>query len=822
MGGKTILEFYPFDIDYIADKTATIRLFGYTKEGKSVVVLDDSFIPYFYVIINPKKKEKAVEFIKNIEVKTEERTIKPLGIHVFEKKLIGNPVTALRVDVQLPTDISILKEYIKETPGYLDRVEIDVSFYKRYLIDKKFQMLTRLRCNGEIIEDKKYKADYVVLADSIEEAEGEVYENPRILAFDIETYNPIGNPRPSKDPVLMISIATNYGFEKVITWKRFENSKKYVEFVESELDLLKRFSEIIEKENPQIIVGYNSDNFDFPYLHERAKKYKLSFNWGIDRSKLRLSRRGINKVAKIKGVPHIDIYTFIKNILSPTLKTEVYDLNSVASELLGEEKLDGVDWTNIAKFWDVGGENLSKVVDYSMKDSILTIKLMNKLFPLISELTRIVGQSIFDVSRMTYGQCVEWFLAKNAASFNELIPPKPIGSYVSTRINKTYEGAYVHEPKPGIFENIVVYDFRSLYPSIIVSHNICPTTIFCDCCKDGYKTPPIGGKSFSFCKKHKGFVPSLLDDLINRRMRIKEILKKIHKDDVDYTILSARSYAIKTIANAIYGYFGFARSRWYCLECAASITAWGRYYIKNVIEQAKKYGFNVLYADTDSLFISLDNKKLEEAEKFIENINKNLPGVMELEFQGFYTRGIFVAAKKRYALADMNGNLIIKGLEWVRRDWSKIAKDTQMAVLKAILIDGSTEKAVDIIKDTIKRLKDGNISLEEVTIFTQLTRKIENYESIGPHVSAAIKAREKGYTFEPGQMIKYVVVKGEGSISDKSYILEEVKDNKLEYDPEYYINNQVLPAVERIFEVLGVTKDELRGKIQTKLEGFFR
>ena len=367
---------------------------------------------------------------------------------------------------------------------------------------------------------------------------------------------------------------------------------------------------------------------------------------------------------------------------------------------------------------------------------------------------------------------------------------------------------------------MVVYDFRSLYPSIIVSYNICPTTLFCDCCKEGYTTPEIEGKKYSFCKKHKGFIPQLLEDLINRRVRIKEILKTLTKEDEDYTILSARSYAIKTIANAMYGYLGFARSRWYCWECAASITALGRHYIKKVIDEAEKREFKVLYADTDSLFISLENKSLEEAEKFIEEVNSSLPEMMELDFQGFYSRGIFIA-KKRYALADTLGNLTIKGLEWVRRDWSKIAKDTQMKVLRAILIDGSKEEAINIVLDTIKKLKAGDMPVEEVTIYTQLTRRIEDYESIGPHVSAAIKAREKGYTFEPGQIIKYVIVKGSGSISDKAFILEEVLERKLEYDPEYYINNQVLPAVERIFEVIGVSKDELLGKRQTKLGGFF-
>ena len=819
MAGKTILEFYPFDIDYNEDEKE-IRIFGYTKSGESVVVLDKKFNPYFYVIVNAKKKDAALEFIKNIKLNSEEGIITPLKAGIFNRKLIGNSVTAIKVDVKKQKEIRLIVEEIKKTPGFEEIVEIDISPHRRYLIDNKFQMLTRIRCNGDILENKNYNVDYTILSDSIEEVGGEVIENPKIMALDIETYNPIGNPRPTKDPIIMVSVSTNYGLNKVITWKKFDCDKDYVEFVDSEIDLLKKIKQVIQKEKPEIIVGYNSDNFDFPYIQERAKKYKINLNVGLDRSNLRINKRGIGTAASIKGIPHIDLYTFIRNILGPTLKTETYNLNSVANELIGEKKLDDFHWTELSKLWDDGGANLNKVVEYSLNDAVITLKLAEKLFNLVVELTKIVGQSLFDVSRMTYGQCVEWFLIKNAHDFNELIPPKPVGKFVSNRINKTYEGAYVHEPKPGLYENITVYDFRSLYPSIVVSYNICPTTLFCDCCKEGYTTPDIDGKKYSFCKKHKGFIPKLLEDLINRRIRIKEILKKLDKQDEDYKILSSRSYAIKTIANAIYGYFGFGRSRWYCIECAASITALGRYYIKKVIEDAEKWGFNVLYSDTDSIFIALGDKSLEDGEKFVKDVNENLPEMMELEFQGFYPRGIFVA-KKRYALADTIGKLTVKGLEWVRRDWSNVAKETQINVLKTILISGSIDKAVEIVKETIKNLKSGKVPLSEVTIYTQLTRKIEDYDSIGPHVSAAIKARDKGYKFEPGQIIKYVVVKGGGSISDKSYILDDVIERNLEYDPEYYINNQVLPAVERIFEVIGISKDELMGKIQTTLGGFF-
>ena len=813
------MEFYPFDIKY-DDNEEKIVVYGYTKEGEKVIVVDNSFHPYFYAVISPEDKESVINSIKNLKVIVGEKEALIKKIEEYQSHLVGRDVTTLKLTFNTYSEMKHFFEPIKRISGVSELLETDIPIHRRYLIDKRFKMFTRVRVEGEKVKSTSPNTNFTILADVIEETNSELIENPKIMAVDIETYNPIGNPRPEKDPILMISISTNYGFNKVISWKKCDEMQDFVEVVESEMDVLLRFEDIIKNENPQIIVGYNSDNFDFPYINERAKKYKLNLKLGVDNSKLKITKRGIGKAAKIIGIPHIDLFIFIRNILGPTLKTETYNLNAVADELIGEKKVEGFHWTEMSKMWDNGGDDLKKIFEYSMKDAEITLKLMEKLFNLIAEMTKIVGQTPFDVSRMTYGQCVEWFLAKNAHDFKELIPPKPLGHFVSDRQAKSYEGAYVHKPEVGLFENIVVYDFRSLYPSIIVSYNICPTTLFCDCCKVGFETPEINGKKYSFCKEKKGFIPQLLENLINRRIRIKEIIKKLPKNDEDYKILSARSYAIKTIANAMYGYLGFARSRWYCWECAASITALGRHYITKVISEAESKGFSVLYADTDSLFISLKNKSLEDSKKFIKEINSSLPEMMELDFQGFYSRGVFLA-KKRYALSDTLGNLTIKGLEWVRRDWSKIAKETQIAVIKSILVDGSKEKAIRITRDTIKKLKEGKIPIDEVTIYTQLTRKIEDYESIGPHVSAAIKAKEKGYTFEPGQIIKYIIVKGSGSISDKAFILEDVLDRKLEYDPEYYINNQVIPAVEKIFEAVGISKDELLGKVQTKLGGFF-
>ncbi|HSO25693.1 MAG TPA: DNA polymerase domain-containing protein, partial [Methanobacteriaceae archaeon] len=208
-------------------------------------------------------------------------------------------------------------------------------------------------------------------------------------------------------------------------------------------------------------------------------------------------------------------------------------------------------------------------------------------------------------------------------------------------------------------------------------------------------------------------------------------------------------------------------------------------------------------------------------DKFLEFINQELPEGMELEYEGFYKRGFFVT-KKRYALIE-DEKIIAKGLELVRRDWAPIAKDTQQNILMAILKDGSPEKAREIVKKVIKDITSGEVAMNDMVIHTQISKNLSDYKQIGPHVMAAQKSIAKGRKIERGSIIRYVVVKGKEPISKRAIPIEDTDD--LEYDPEYYLKNQVLPAVSRIMDSLGYSSDELaelaQKERQSSLDAFF-
>ncbi len=771
---KTLL-----DADYITrDEKAVIRLFYKKKNSREISEIPD-FEPYFYVTVDDEKNlEKLGNEIKNLQnvTKTERKQMTDIRNNIF----------VIKVTVKEPKDVPELREKIKELEHCKEVREAAIPFAERYIINSG-----------------------LVPMENCEEI------SMNIAAFDMEVYNPGGEPHSDKDPIIMISYADSLGLKRVWTYKTDNLKLDFLEILKDEKEVIEKFVDTIKEQNIDIITGYNTDNFDFPYLKERAEKFKIKLEFGIDESPVKLERRGMNLGARIRGRPHVDMFPICRQVFNLSR----YRLEDVFLEISGIEKPD-IKVGELAGIWDSKNpEELGKLLEYSMSDAICALKIAISLLPLQYELSRITRDLIYESSRSASGQRVEALLVRKAYERNIIVPNKPSDRIAEERTRLTYAGAYVMEPEKGIHDNIVLFDFRSLYPSIIISHNIDLSTIDCECCKkDHYKSPT----GHYFCKKNKGFIPEVLNEIVMKRISVKKRMKE-EKDHEKKKFFDVEQQALKILANSMYGYFGFARARWYSRECAESIAALGREYIHKTISEVGKSGFKAIYSDTDSVYITKpdENSKegiLESAMKFQDKINKELPEGMELEYGGFYPRGIFIT-KKRYALSDEKGKLVVKGLETRRRDWAEIAKETQEAVLNAILRDKNPEKAAEIVKKAVQDIKTGRVPLKELAINTQITRGMAEYVQAGPHILAAKKAIKKGYEFKQGDIITYIVTKNGGSISDKSVIMDFVKEG--DYDADYYINNQVLPAVMRILEAVGYSEDELKGfGKQMKLGGF--
>ena len=753
------------DTDYITeDGKPVIRVFK-KENGEFRIEYDRNFEPYFYALL---EDDSAIEEVKKITAERHGSVVRVKRVEKVKKKFLARPVEVWKLYFNHPQDVPAIRGRIREHPAVVDIYEYDIPFAKRYLIDKGLIPM-----------------------------EGD--EKLKMLAFDIETLYHEGEEF-AEGPILMISYADE-SEARVITWKKVD--LPYVDVVSTEKEMIKRFLRVVKEKDPDVLITYNGDNFDFAYLKKRSEKLGVSFLLGRDGSEPKIQRMGDRFAVEVRGRIHFDLYPVIRR----TINLPTYTLEAVYEAIFGKPK-EKVYAEEIARAWETG-EGLERVARYSMEDAKVTYELGREFFPMEAQLSRLVGQSFWDVSRSSTGNLVEWFLLRKAYERNELAPNKPRESELKRRM-EGYAGAYVKEPEKGLWENIAYLDFRSLYPSIIITHNVSPDTLNREGCREYDEAPQVGHR---FCKDFPGFIPGLLGYLLDERQKVKKLMKAT-VDPIERKLLDYRQRAIKILANSFYGYYGYARARWYCKECAESITAWGREYIQMTIREIEeKFGFKVLYADTDGFFATIPGADAEtvkkKAEEFLKYINSKLPGALELEYEGFYRRGFFVT-KKKYALVDEEGKITTRGLEIVRRDWSEIAKETQARVLEALLRHGDVEEAVRIVKEVTEKLSKYEVPPEKLVIHEQITRELKDYKATGPHVAIAKRLAAKGIKVRPGTVISYIVLKGSGRIGDRAIPFDEFDPAKHKYDADYYIENQVLPAVERILKAFGYRKEDLK------------
>ena len=229
------IRFFPMYITYkvIGDR-AVIFLFGRTIDGKQICVTDSSFEPYFYVI--PKKGHDIKEKLKKLRIEKENNISYVTKIEEVKKNFLGKEVRAIKVYANLPKSIPVLREVVKVWESIDSINEYDILFTRKYLIDKDITPMTLVEVEGNASR-QKFKVP-VVNAISVKQFSDDTIKNPRILAFDIETYNPLGKQVvPEQNPIIMVGFAGE-NFKKVITWKHFKTDEKFIEFVNSEAQLL--------------------------------------------------------------------------------------------------------------------------------------------------------------------------------------------------------------------------------------------------------------------------------------------------------------------------------------------------------------------------------------------------------------------------------------------------------------------------------------------------------------------------------------------------------------------------------------------------------
>lgn len=621
---------------------------------------------------------------------------------------------------------------------------------------------------------------------------------------------------------------------------------------ENEAELIREFRDFVVVHcDPDILLSYNGLGFDYRYLWQRAELLGVGGWKHISRfivyecegrqRELSSSQMGAQDIFIINmlGRVNIDLYQYMKT----NMKLDSYKLDDVSQQFLGERKIE-LDANEhykemIRMCMENDGAKKAQVAEYCVQDCVLPIRLMLELeiFESFISMARITKTGMQGLS--IGGQQKK--VLNMFAIFSHTMEPKRIlnvsplkeaeadgattaaatGEEAKTQAQEeddSYEGATVIDPKKGFYKTpITALDFASLYPSVIRTHNLCPSMLVIDRRYDNldgvvYETHhPTEHVSCTFCTSLEGVVPTVLTHLLSERSKVKKMMKKVD-DKKKLAILNAMQLALKVCANSTYGFFGARKTGIMpCREIAMCTTKIGRDMIGRTVEIAESmFDATVVYGDTDSVFVLFnDDVTIEEASRrgtvISDRATAIFGGHIVLENEKSY-KPLLLIAKKRY-IGKMyeeqdDGTmkfikLDCKGVEVVRRDNCKFAKEVYTSVMNALIEDMSSEKACADLKRHLLELETNAVDNEKF-VLSKLMKKVYKNQDL-PHLQVCklMRLRNPGSEPRTGDRVPFVYVVKDIACKafEKAEDPEYARRQSLPIDRLHYLESQVIKPV---------------------------
>jgi len=586
-----------------------------------------------------------------------------------------------------------------------------------------------------------------------------------------------------------------------------EPSEGWLVWVDNEKTLLQQFVIQVNRFDPDIIIGWNVVNFDFRLLIQRAALHRVELALGRDSQTItwRDARNEVNQgFVSMSGRVVVDGIDALK---TATYHFDSFSLENVAQTLLGKgKKTENVD-DRLAQIEYDFKHNKVKLARYNLQDCqlVLAIFAHTKVLDFLTLRSQLTG---LELDRM--GGSV-------AAFINLYLPKLHRAGYISPNRPKdgglASPGGYVMSSKPGLYQHVLVLDFKSLYPSIIRTFKIDPLGLV-----EGLASPEEAIEGFKGAKfsRDKHFLPDIITSLWQQRDEAKK-----NQD-------AARSQAIKILMNSFYGVLGSGGCPFYDTRLASSITMRGHDIMQTTAKWIEQAGYEVIYGDTDSTFVWLNGEfsnqqvmqigqslALEINQKWQDNIRQThqLDCDLEIEFETHFSqflmptiRGSELGSKKRYAGLKTNKDgdeLIFKGLETVRSDWTQLAKEFQLKLYAMVFAGQNVQDYVlKIIRDT--RLG----KLDEQLIYRKrIRRRLDLYvKNVPPHVKAARLADQQNQAL--GKTLKYQ------HKSWISYVMTINGPQPIEYlssqiDYDHYVEKQIKPIAEGILPFIDLSFENM-------------
>ncbi|MBC8500639.1 MAG: DNA polymerase II [Nanoarchaeota archaeon] len=755
----------------VVDNKAYVYLFGRLENGESFLTINH-YRPYFYI-----KKKDLNKALKTNTFEYEETDLKN-----FKEE----PV--VKIILNIPKNVPEFRKRFEEKD--IECYEADIRFAYRFMMDKD------IKGSMETKGDFK-KGEFV----------NRIYEEPelssadwkpklKMLSIDIET------DRYGKELYSISMFSDNFAKAIIISDKKLKNAI----CVKNEKKLLEKFKKKLLELDPDIITGWNVIDFDLSKLHDKFKQYNIPFQLGRNDDTCFIKRQESffrDSTANFAGRMVLDGIHLLKISF---VKLVNYKLDTAAEEILREKKLIGYK-NKGAEIEEAFKKNPQKLVDYNLKDSKLVTGIIEKtgVLGLTIQRSLLTGIQLDRVKGSI--SAFDSLYLRDLRKKGYVAPSAKFGER-----KERIKGGYVMSSKPGIYDYVIVCDFKSLYPSIIRTFNIDPFTYVPDCKGKNLIKAPNGA---CFRKEH-----GILSDMIQRLWKARDIIKK--KKD------ATGSYAIKVVMNSMFGVMANPIFRFHSIDMANAITYFAQHFIKQTAKNIGEMGYEVIYGDTDSVFVNLNVKSEKEANKtgleiqkqinefFTQHIQKKYgcPSFLELEFEKVYKRFLMPkirdsekGSKKRYAgLIVKNGKekMDFVGLEFVRRDWTELAKKFQLELLEKIF---HKKEVAEYVKKFVNDLKKGKYN--KLLVYRKAIRKNLNayIKTTPPHVKAARMLKEL-----KSNIIEYVItVNGPEPI--------ELHKSRIDYD--HYIEKQLKPLADTVLSFYNTNFDDIvKNSSQKTLFGY--
>jgi len=840
----------------------TVELWCRSKSGHSVTLLVEGLRPYL-VVAQPGRPQPASEaepMLEFLNSKDWAVNVTPIG----KKWTKDGEKPHWKVEVPQPWMITNGPNIRKSLKGLGWEVSsADILFERRLLLD--YDLGPHILARGEVLwageraptdVRDEVTGDHITATDKILDFGGAgLYPTDMVVSCsvdDLSKTEPFRTPFVTFSFDLETSIQTNRILCAAAVIDRGGERSEH-SFRGEEADIMEGMTKLLRLEDPDFITGYNIDNFDLPRMEERmdvlsgrsSVDKEALYGWGrvpmlqsqSDRRKF--PKRQQNRVWRIPGRVPLDAWWQVRQTLRPERESLRYVSKLLWPEDEEMHKLD-VDASQMDREW---AERPDEVLEYCVRDTILPLDILDRLQS-VARKEALASVSLTTVETASVGTTSQWIdsLVIRLADRTGVAVPTTISG---PRRRDQIAGGYVHEVDAGISPWIVVLDFKSMYPSIMISSNICSTTLVRDdSLDDSHSVSPTTETRYLSKDERLGLVPRLLEQLMSSRDQHKTALAVAREsgDEAEAFLQDQLQYAVKILMNSFYGVFASSFYRFTHPDLGASITEWARHNIRKIITDLETEGYDVVYSDTDSIFVrapvdaDAPINKPEESSSEFESWNQARNETIrfgerlaerftkegaELEFETALSAFFSHGAKKRYVgrVIWPREEMLIRGYE-VRRTDSFALLTRTMTEMFEMILDGEEWAAVEMTKSVIDDVKEGRANPAELVISRSCKGTLKRDGSVDfskvydnpdglPYVRAAKERIRRGLQFTPGMKVGYIVTDSKASPMDvEPWLVDEIGEEPPVYDPTYYAR-RLAKSLGRITEAFGWSEKEL-------------